>query len=345
LARIRSLKPEAFTSESLAKVGVSAERTFFGLTTIVDDRGRIADKPAQLNGDLWSMRGGHTATELDDELEQLIKADGLVCRYVGCNGKRYLHLVTWDWHQKIDHPSKVRTPRCPHHPVSVSGKAEECGLHDGLCPTSRETLASPREVSRGVRPGDANLTNPDEAPEGTSATSKDSVGKGTASDQQIPESSRDPRESSRDVETDLGPRTMDRGSVKPSRRGGKQAGTGGQSALPGAPPEAETPDQRANRLAKTYTDRMPLASFPAARGIVRRAIDAKETDEVISAALTSLADRNATLTLNSLHEAIYGKNGSANGRGAPGPERARGWIEAGRVHAEAAEQARKGLTA
>ena len=94
MARIRSLKPEAFESETLAKVSVDAERTLFGLTTIVDDRGRLADKPAQINGNLWSMRGDHTAADLDGELEQLVKADGLLCRYTGCDGKRYIHLVT-----------------------------------------------------------------------------------------------------------------------------------------------------------------------------------------------------------------------------------------------------------
>jgi hypothetical protein len=97
-------------------------------------------------------------------------------------------------------------------------------------------------------------------------------------------------------------------------RAGKAKGTGdAQESLPGAPPASETPDQRANRLAVIYTDRMPLAKFQAAREIVRRAIDAKLTDEAISAALTSLADRNKTLTLNSLHEAVYGPNGRKPG--------------------------------
>jgi hypothetical protein len=146
MARIRSLKPEAFTSESLSKVSVSAERTFYGMSTIADDRGRLVDKPAQINGDLWSMRGGHTPADLENELQELVKADELVCRYTGCNGKRYLHLVTWDWHQKIDKPGKTRVPRCPHHPISVTGVAEVCGLHQGDC-EFQEGLFSLDEVS------------------------------------------------------------------------------------------------------------------------------------------------------------------------------------------------------
>lgn len=139
MARIRSLKPEAFQSETLSLVSVTAERTFFGLTTQVDDRGRITDKPAQINGLLWAMRGNHTTAETETELKEL-ESVGLVCRYQGCDGKPYLHLVTWDDHQRVDHPSRSRLPRCLRH-----GLADYCGRHDGDCP---EPLAKPREPSR-----------------------------------------------------------------------------------------------------------------------------------------------------------------------------------------------------
>lgn len=222
MARIRSLKPEAFTSETLAKVSVNAERTFFGLSTIADDRGRLPDKPAQLNGELWSMRGGHTAADLDAELEELVKADGLVCRYVGCNGKRYLHLVTWDWHQKIDHPSKVRLPRCPHHLFSVTLRPEECGLHEGECPDysfgPREDSRESRESSRGVSPGNGGVAST--ASDGGIAgqDTRKSAGPVQRPEQGERNPSRGSREDSRDVETDLGPRTVDLGprNVPPS---------------------------------------------------------------------------------------------------------------------------------
>lgn len=41
LARIRTIKPEAFVSESLATVSLTAERTFLGLLTQADDQGRL----------------------------------------------------------------------------------------------------------------------------------------------------------------------------------------------------------------------------------------------------------------------------------------------------------------
>jgi hypothetical protein len=146
LARIRSDKPEAYQSETLAEISLAAERTFKGMATIADDLGRLADKPAQINGELWSMRGGHTKDDLESELAEMVKA-GLVCRYTGCDGKRYLHLVKWDQHQKIDRPSKSRLPRCPVH---LSEK-DYCGRHDGPCPPG----------SHGANPGESSTLHED----------------------------------------------------------------------------------------------------------------------------------------------------------------------------------------
>ena len=153
MARIRSDKPESYQSETLAEISLAAERTFRGMATIADDRGRLADKPAQINGELWSMRSErapHTRDDLEAELAEMVKVD-LVCRYVGCDGKRYVHLVKWDAHQKIDRPSKSRLPRCPFHQV----KDDYCGLHEGECAfhedsrQSREDSMQTREPSHG----------------------------------------------------------------------------------------------------------------------------------------------------------------------------------------------------
>jgi hypothetical protein len=157
MARIRSDKPESYQSETLAEISLAAERTFRGMATIADDRGRLADKPAQINGELWSMRSErepHTRDDLEAELAEMVKVD-LVCRYTGCDGKRYVHLVKWDSHQKIDRPSKSRLPRCPFHQV----KDDYCGLHEGECafpeasPGSPESSRQSREDSMHTREG------------------------------------------------------------------------------------------------------------------------------------------------------------------------------------------------
>ncbi|MFF3860127.1 hypothetical protein [Streptomyces sp. NPDC002209] len=140
MARIRTIKPEAFESEDLAAVDVTAMVTFFGLLTQADDSGRFRDHPAVIAGRLWALRPEHTPAHVAGDLEQLAEA-GLVCRYTGCDGKSWLHIVTWDRHQKINRASDSRLPRCPTHEV-----AKACGECDRpQCHTQTRAGASPRQ--------------------------------------------------------------------------------------------------------------------------------------------------------------------------------------------------------
>ncbi|XXZ48117.1 hypothetical protein AAGT00_04830 [Streptomyces cavourensis] len=141
MARIRTIKPEAFVSESLAEVSVEAERTFFGLLTQADDHGRHRDNAAIIAGLLWPLRAEHTSVHVEDDLHQLATA-GLVCRYTGCDGRRYLHIVTWSEHQKIDKPSQSRLPSCPQHQA-----AARCAPCKGTCTRRTEDSTT---VLRGL---------------------------------------------------------------------------------------------------------------------------------------------------------------------------------------------------
>ncbi|MFJ4407243.1 hypothetical protein [Streptomyces sp. NPDC088910] len=159
MARIRTIKPEAFASESLAAVSLSAERTFFGLLTQADDHGRFRDQPAVIAGLLWSLRPDHGPLGVEDDLTQLAAAD-LVCRYEGEDGKRYLHVVTWHRHQKINRPSGVRAPACPRHDAAGSSassrqtqgvlREDAVSPHGGFGEESREVgKPSPNRVAAG----------------------------------------------------------------------------------------------------------------------------------------------------------------------------------------------------
>ncbi|MFJ1821550.1 hypothetical protein [Streptomyces sp. NPDC088139] len=154
MARIRTIKPEAFISESLAAVSVHAERTFFGLLTQADDHGRFRDQSAVIAGALWSLRPEHGPLEVEDDLTQLDSA-GLICRYEGDDGKRYLHIVTWARHQKINRPSGSRCPACPRHQGSRSDEAAS-PVHGAL----HEQAVSPHggrpDASRGCSEPSAN---------------------------------------------------------------------------------------------------------------------------------------------------------------------------------------------
>ena len=146
MARIRTIKPEAFVSESLAEVSVEAERTFFGLLTQADDHGRHRDNAAIIAGLLWPLRAEHTSVHVEDDLQQLADA-GLICRYNGCDGRRYLHIVTWSDHQKIDKPSQSRMPSCPHH-----DNEHRCGPRKDVCIRRGEVLPNPSRGADEVSP-------------------------------------------------------------------------------------------------------------------------------------------------------------------------------------------------
>lgn len=143
MARIRTIKPEAFVSESLAAVSLTAERTFLGLLTQADDQGRHRDHAAIIAGQLWVLRPEHTPPDVETDLAQLADA-GLICRYRGPDDKRYLHIVTWHQHQKINRPSKSRLPACPHHdtPVGTAPGATE--------PTARADITEPAPQPHGT---------------------------------------------------------------------------------------------------------------------------------------------------------------------------------------------------
>lgn len=203
MARIRTIKPEAFASESLAQVTVTAERTFFGLLTQADDHGRFRDQAAVIAGLLWSLRPEHGPLGVEDDLVQLAGAD-LICRYEGEDGKRYLHIVTFSRHQKINRPSGVRHPACPHH--------------DG----------APRHASTPVPQGA--LTEPSVSPHGALAQDSREIREPSAKREAPAQSGF--RESSMTVQggltedsvsphgPDLGPRIMDLGSVPMGAAGG-----------------------------------------------------------------------------------------------------------------------------
>lgn len=305
MARIRADKPEAYQSETLAEISLAAERTFKGMATIADDRGRLADKPAQINGELWSMRGSHSRDDLESELVEMVKV-GLVCRYTGCDGKRYLHMVTWDQHQKIDRPSKSRLPRCTVH----QSAGDPCGLHEGSC-GSRTPSRQPREDSRDPQHGQTG--QPDTPGSAASAVGAEPdplslVSSGTQEPRQADlreqQSSRQTREPSM---LDLGSRTVDLGS------GSKQPAAAAGKPQPGA--VTPTVTQRSKRLTDAYAQVEPMLNWPAVNGIVLKAVKSGQFgDDEIRAALLRLAGEGRTVTVDTLRTEL---RGFPPARGAP----------------------------
>lgn len=102
MARIRTIKPEFWTSEQVVECSANARLLFIGVWTFADDNGIHPDKPAQLKmkvfpGDSFS------AQDIESMLVELEK-NGLIKRY-SVAGDDYLMVTGWTKHQRIDQPS------------------------------------------------------------------------------------------------------------------------------------------------------------------------------------------------------------------------------------------------
>lgn len=125
MARIRSLKPEMWSSESVGRLSRDARLLLVELITQVDDEGRIRASSRGLASLLYPF-DDDAANMIDGWLTEL-EAEGMFVRYLA-DGATYGHLPKFKDHQKIDHPSKSKLPEFT------------------------ESLANPREASRILAP-------------------------------------------------------------------------------------------------------------------------------------------------------------------------------------------------
>ena len=82
MARIRSIKPEFFTSETIAALPLSARLTFIGLWTYVDDNGVGIDNELLITAAIWPLERDNleTLARTREDLASLSR-EGLVSRY------------------------------------------------------------------------------------------------------------------------------------------------------------------------------------------------------------------------------------------------------------------------
>jgi len=107
MPRIRTIKPDFFTSLTIADLTYEARLTFIGLWTHVDDQGRCVDDARLVKAAVWPL-DERTAKAVDVDLWELSDAE-LIYRYtVGV--KKYLVVTSWGEHQKISHPAKAKLP-------------------------------------------------------------------------------------------------------------------------------------------------------------------------------------------------------------------------------------------
>lgn len=107
MARIRTIKPDFFTSLTIADLTPEQRLTFIGLWTHADDAGRCVDDPRLIKAALWPL-DDRTAADIEIDLKALSESS-LITRYT-LNRKRYLAVTNWDEHQRINRPTDSKLP-------------------------------------------------------------------------------------------------------------------------------------------------------------------------------------------------------------------------------------------
>jgi hypothetical protein len=108
MARIRTIKPEFFTSLTIADLpAVETRLTFIGLWTHVDDEGRCVDDARLVKAAIWPL-DDRTSHDVELDLKALSEAS-LITRYkVG--ERSFIQVTNWREHQKINRPTRSKFP-------------------------------------------------------------------------------------------------------------------------------------------------------------------------------------------------------------------------------------------
>lgn len=137
--RIRTIKPEFWTSLTVTSLPLRTRLTFIGIWNYSDDEGRSLDEPRLLKAAVWPLDDDITHLEVDEDLDRLAAA-GLIDRYQA-GGRLVLQVRAWAEHQRVDHAKPSKLP-----PLEESATSPES------IPTTarsiRDASRRPREASR-----------------------------------------------------------------------------------------------------------------------------------------------------------------------------------------------------
>lgn len=138
MARIRTIKPEFNTSESVARLSRDSQLFFVKLLVECDDYGRIRWLPKKIAGDLYPLAEDVGAAQIEAWAAELEREDIFALYEV--DGSTYGRFKNWERHQRVDKPGKSSIPEPPGDGSGAVSLA------------SRESVAKVSRSDLGVRP-------------------------------------------------------------------------------------------------------------------------------------------------------------------------------------------------
>ncbi|MFF0736829.1 hypothetical protein ACFYVK_35110 [Streptomyces chartreusis] len=171
MARIRSIKPEFFTSLTIADLPLSARLTFIGLWTYVDDNGVGPADPRLIRAAIWPLEETPDILQRTREDLQSLQAARLITLYEA-SGRPLVMVNSWAEHQKVSHPRKPRfpaldeLPQCRDQDSSATPEDSQSPPEDrqsALEDDAPEQGAGSREQGKGIE-GNSEAATSDESP-------------------------------------------------------------------------------------------------------------------------------------------------------------------------------------
>ena len=143
--RIRSIKPEFWSSPDIAALSDADRLLFIGLWSYVDDQGRGKDDVALIVAALFPhdmvANPLDTVAKVRDGLARLHAAN-LILRYT-VERRTYFLVTGWSKHQKVD---KARPSRLPEPTEEENGTFPQNDANRETVATIRDSVATPPEI-------------------------------------------------------------------------------------------------------------------------------------------------------------------------------------------------------
>jgi hypothetical protein len=143
LMRIRTIKPEFWSSEGVASLPLPARLTFIGLWQLADDHGCGKANPKLIKAALWPLDQNITAEQVAGWMDELEEA-GLIRRYTE-GGRDYYTVSSWEKHQAAAYR---RGERQHPAPPSVKPARQNVQMRAGREGKGREGKGSGKEESK-----------------------------------------------------------------------------------------------------------------------------------------------------------------------------------------------------
>lgn len=156
MARIRSIKPEFFTSDQLVECSTNARLLFVGLWVFADDCGRHALNAKKLKMEVFPG-DNFTESDINDMICQLWSVD-LITVYVCCEGELCIAVTGWH-HQKIDRPQPPKFPD-PLECETIDYSTNARRMLDEYSENARRPFVSDRRDRRDTSSANGNTLAP-----------------------------------------------------------------------------------------------------------------------------------------------------------------------------------------